>query len=263
MTKNVSTLTAVADGRIRRAAVLVVVVVAAAAAILSYAGLRDLAISADIDPCLAILLPVVIDGMILAGGLVVLHSTLSGISTSYGWFLTLAGVAVSTWGNVAAVADMDVIAKSVHALAPVSLALTVEALMRIVRHRIDVSQALEAAAAEEAARVAEEQERAERAARRAQEAEERAARRATKAGLTDTAAAMRAVLPRGDASLTDGAIAIVQAFPGRLKSAEVAAALGCTREQALRAVSRGRGRLKAMEGAPEPAHASACVLAAA
>lgn len=251
MTSKNNTLTAAADARIRHSAAAVVLIVATAAAVLSYAGLRDLAISADIYPHLAILLPVVVDGMLIAGSLVILQSVLVGVSTTYGWFLTLVGVGVSIWGNVAAVADMDVIAKSVHALPPLFLCLTIEAVMRILRHRIGVSQAVEAEvaaeAAEQAALEAAEQERAERLARREQEAQERAARRASKSGLTDTAAAMRAVLPRGDVSLTDGALTIVTAFPGRLRSADVAAALGCTPAQALRAVDRARTRLKSQE----------------
>lgn len=123
-----------ADRWIRRISTGAVIVLAIAAAILSYAGLVRLAEQAQITHRLSWLLPVVVDGLTLVGGLQVLHSVLAGVRSWYGWLLTLLGVACSVSGNVAA-SPPELLSRCVHAAPPIVLALSLEAVLRISRHR--------------------------------------------------------------------------------------------------------------------------------
>ncbi|MGV8845795.1 MAG: DUF2637 domain-containing protein [Propionicimonas sp.] len=135
-------LSARAESAIRRTSTFTVVVLAAAAAVLSYAGLTQLAVEAQIHPRLTFLLPVVVDGLTLVGGMTVLHSTLTGLRSWYGWLLTLLGVAASVVGNIAA-SPVDPLSRAVHAAPPIVLALALEALLRVYRHRVTHSHHVE------------------------------------------------------------------------------------------------------------------------
>lgn len=111
---------------------------AAAAGVLSYASLGHLAQQAGLSEHTTWLLPVVVDGLTLVGGLQVLHAVLAGLPGWYGWLLTLTGVACSVAGNVAASPDTT-LARLVHAAPPVVFALSLEALFRIYRHSAAVA----------------------------------------------------------------------------------------------------------------------------
>lgn len=154
----VSGLTPRAEKRIRFLSASTVFILAVAAAILSFTGLRDLAVKSGISPDIAFLLPLVVDGMVLTGSLGVIASALTGISTWYPWFLTLFGVAASIAGNVLA-APPDTVSRMVHAMAPATFALSIEGLLRIYR------AAAVAHAERERVRIAREDAAAERAAR--------------------------------------------------------------------------------------------------
>lgn len=117
---------------LQRASSIAVLVLAIGAAVLSFSGLQDLAISAGFDPMVAWLLPVIVDGMVLTGSLGVVASGLAGIGTWYSWLLTILGVIISVWGNVAA-APNDLVSQLVHAIAPLTFALSVEGMVRIYR----------------------------------------------------------------------------------------------------------------------------------
>jgi hypothetical protein len=151
---------------LQRASSLAVMVLAVGAAVLSFSGLQDLAISAGFSPLVAWLLPVIVDGMVLTGSLGVVASGLAGIGTWYSWLLTLLGVVVSVWGNVAA-APSDLVSQLVHAIAPVTFALSVEGMVRIYRASAHAS--------------AEREERAEQAEERRLEREARSQERILKA----------------------------------------------------------------------------------
>lgn len=123
-----------AEKALRRIAVFAVLVIAASAAILSFNGLRNLALTSGIPTELAWLLPITIDGLTLVGSLGVVHAVLTGIPSWYPWMLTLTGVGVSVWGNVAS-APPTLTAQIVHAIPPVVLALALEALLKVYRHQ--------------------------------------------------------------------------------------------------------------------------------
>lgn len=127
-------LTEAAERRLRRTANFAVVVIAISAAVLSFNGLRNLALDSGIPTELAWLFPIVVDGLTLVGSMGVVHASLSGLSTWYPWALTLIGVGMSVWGNVASAPPVWK-SQAVHAIPPLVLALALEALLKVYRYR--------------------------------------------------------------------------------------------------------------------------------
>lgn len=152
------------------------VVIAVSAMVLSYAGLLDLALDAQIHPRLALLVPIMVDGLQFVGSLGVVYSTLSGLRSWYPWLLMLMGVSVSAWGNWQAAPD-QMTAKLLHAAAPVILALVLEELLRVMRHKVTLHAEREQAEAEAAAQAVEQT---------TEQAEEQAAEQAGVAAVTKT-----------------------------------------------------------------------------
>lgn len=142
-------LSETAARRIRHLTMATVVLLALGAAVLSFSGLQQLAIQADIPVSLAWLLPVIIDGLVLTGSLGVVTATLVGARTWYFWVLTLFGVVASTAGNIAAAPD-DLTAQIVHATPPIVFALAVEGLLRVYRASAEATPASRLAAAQRA-----------------------------------------------------------------------------------------------------------------
>lgn len=143
-----------------------VLILAVSAAILSFTGLRDIAERSGIDPSLSWLFPVIVDGMVLTGSLGVIAADLVGLSTWFPWTLTMAGVAFSIGGNVAA-APPDPISQVVHAIAPATFALSVEGVLRIYRaSAIATAQREAALAAKEDKKLERDEKKAEREERR-------------------------------------------------------------------------------------------------
>lgn len=118
--------------RIRRVTVVTVLLLALAAAVMSFAGLRELALRAGYPPALAWLLPLIVDGLVITGSLGVVAASLVGLRTWYPWMLTWLGVIASVVGNVA-VAQDDWLSRAVHATPPITFALAIEGLIRIYR----------------------------------------------------------------------------------------------------------------------------------
>lgn len=141
-----SQLSVRAHARIRAVSTVTTILVALAAAVLSWHGLTLLGHQAGFGQ-LSVLLPIVIDGAMVGGAVHVLHASLTGVSTRWGWGMTLVGVAISTWGNVASAPTSGISAGIVHAVPPLALAAMVEATMRIIRHGITVGAAAQAATA--------------------------------------------------------------------------------------------------------------------
>lgn len=110
-------------------------VIALCAMVLSYAGLHTLAITAKVSPQLALLVPIMVDGLQFVGSLGVVYSTLAGLKTWYPWMLLTLGVSISAWGNWQAAPDVAT-AKLLHASSPVILALVLEELLRVMRHKV-------------------------------------------------------------------------------------------------------------------------------
>ena len=120
--------------RIRLTVTVVTILVAACSATLSWHGLTQLGRHAGLG-ALAVFLPIVIDGSMLVGALHVRYSGLTGRSTKLGWTMTLCGLALSVWGNVAGAPDLSAASAIVHAVPAVALAASIEATMQITRQR--------------------------------------------------------------------------------------------------------------------------------
>lgn len=166
-------LTVRAEKVIQRLTGFAVLTLAVSAAILSFSGLQKLAVDSGFDPSIAWLLPVIVDGMVLTGSLGVIAAGLVGLKTWYEWMLTILGVGISVAGNIAS-APQNLTAQLVHAIAPVTFALSIEGMLRIYR------ASAAAQAQREASALAAEERKAEREARAA----ERALQRQVKAEAT-------------------------------------------------------------------------------
>lgn len=150
-------LTHRAERLIRVGSVGSALVIATCAMVLSYSGLLDLALDAKIHPHLALLVPIMVDGLQFVGSLGVVYSTLSGLRAAYPWVLMLMGVSISAWGNWQAAPDF-MTARLLHAASPIILALVLEELLRVMRHKVQVHAARyeqEQAALQAAAQAAE------------------------------------------------------------------------------------------------------------
>lgn len=251
---------------IRIGSTVAVLLVFLAALTLSWNGLTELAIAAGFTPSLAWLMPVAIDGTVVAGALNTLHSSLTGKSTLYGWSLTIVGALVSTWGNVAAAGGGDFTTQVVHALAPLSLAASLHALTSTAQHRIGVAQAeAERLAQEEAQRRAEEEAAQERARKEAEKAERRAqameARKAAAPASGGQVEAMARIIeqqPEGT-SVTDIVMAVLEVFP-KPAAADLALALGKSDSpedvrSAAKAMERARAKSRKMKAEAQAASA--------
>jgi len=153
---------------IRRAMLIAVWTVVISSFVLSFSGVRELGIQAGYHPILAALLPLCLDGLVLAGSITILDAEMRGLSKKFGWTITLVGVAASVAANVATAASLGLTAQVVHAAPPVVLALALEAWLSTMRGDVRQKAAREA---QEAAELAAELEAAERAAAKAARAE--------------------------------------------------------------------------------------------
>lgn len=122
------------DKRIRQTASITVLILAVSSGVLSYNALRELAIMAGIHPILAFLFPITLDGLILAGSLLILYFAVRGKRSGYGLFLTALGVIASIAGNVVISPD-NLTYQILHATSPVVLFLSLESLMILLRAR--------------------------------------------------------------------------------------------------------------------------------
>lgn len=263
--KPASALTERGEKAIRMGSTSAVLIVFLAALTLSWNGLTELAVAAGFPSTLSWLLPVAIDGCVVAGALNTLQSSLTGKSTRYGWSLTIAGAVISTWGNVAATDGGDFVSQMVHALAPLAMAASLHALTATAQHRIDMAQAeADRLAAQEAARIAEEQAEVERqrkeqekAERRAKAMEARAAAAPASGGQVEAMTRIIEQQPEGT-SVTDAVLAVIEVFP-KPSNIELALALGKTDSpedvrSAAKALERARTKARKMKEQKEAAN---------
>lgn len=122
------------DKRIRQTASVTVLILAISSGVLSYNALRELAIKSGIDPMLAFLFPITLDGLILAGSLLILYFAVRGKRSGYGLFLTALGVIASIAGNVV-ISPNNLTYQLLHATSPIVLFLSLESLMILLRAR--------------------------------------------------------------------------------------------------------------------------------
>lgn len=125
-----------AEKWIRISAVFVMLLVATASLILSFDGLRTLAITAHVPEKLAWLFPLAVDSTILMGSLAVLRMHLGGQKAALGWGTVFFGTALSIAGNVISVKDAGMIAMALHSVPPVLIAISLELLMSLLRVNI-------------------------------------------------------------------------------------------------------------------------------
>lgn len=112
------------------------IVVAVSSAVLSFDGLKKVALDAEIPEHLAFLFPIAVDTTILMGSLAVLLYELFGVRAVFGWVTVLFGTFLSIVGNVISVKDAGLIAQVLHGIIPVLLCISLESLLRILRFNI-------------------------------------------------------------------------------------------------------------------------------
>lgn len=83
---------------------------------------------------LAFLFPITLDGLILAGSLLILYFAVRGKRSGYGLFLTALGVIASIAGNVV-ISPNNLTYQLLHATSPIVLFLSLESLMILLRAR--------------------------------------------------------------------------------------------------------------------------------
>lgn len=140
----------------------VLIAVAIAGTVLSYMGILRLGLSVGWPIWAAWLLPLAVDGMVVAGILQVLQATAAGTSRKYGWWLTAGGALVSVAANaltatpgILASVNQDILAAATHALPVITVVATLEAWLFMRRGGIHRAAADAATEAREAALTAE------------------------------------------------------------------------------------------------------------
>lgn len=228
--------------RLRKIAWLPLVIVFCASLVLSWNGLTMLGQMAGFGR-ISWLLPLVIDGTVIAGAFTVITATETLASTRFGWSLMLGGAVVSVWGNVVASSGHGLAGALTHALAPLAMALVLEAWLRTVR--LDITREQEAV--EKAAQEAAEQERRQKAAQRRQERAETPVNteksttkrpRAAKPVDEDTLTQMREAVENLDPSVSLTQKARVVLGIANVSGAVLADVLGVSVSQAYKAKER-------------------------
>lgn len=139
-----------ADRRIYVAASITAAILALCAALLSYNSLRHLAEESGIPYYLTFLFPVTLDGLILSGALMVLFYAGRGRRSWGGITLVFIGTVSSIAGNIA-VSPPTMTARLVHAAAPITLFLGLEALSTLLRQGRNEMMGIIASGQEESA----------------------------------------------------------------------------------------------------------------
>ncbi|MDD1730243.1 MAG: DUF2637 domain-containing protein [Methanospirillum sp.] len=100
--------------------------------ILSFSNLRYAAELSRIDPVLTWAWPVCIDSLLVSGSLLILRNSLRQESTRFGWIVLSVFTLVSILFNVA-VSPNNLLSQASHAIPPITLMVSVEILLSIVR----------------------------------------------------------------------------------------------------------------------------------
>lgn len=129
-----------ADIMIRRTTVATVVVLAAVAAIISYGHMHTLALLHGEQRWTAALLPLSVDGMIIAASLALLSDSRHGRRGVLPWTLLVIASGASLAANVAA-AHPALVSRIISAWPPFALIGAYEMLMRQIRHSVAAGRA--------------------------------------------------------------------------------------------------------------------------
>jgi len=111
---------------------LLTVIVLLCSFILSFSNLRYAAEISKIDPVLTWAWPLCIDSLLVSGSLLILRNSLRRESTRFGWLVLSVFTFVSIAFNVA-VSPANLLSQASHAIPPVTLMVSVEILLSIVR----------------------------------------------------------------------------------------------------------------------------------
>ena len=117
---------------------ILTVIVLLCSFILSFSNLRYAAEISLIDPVLTWAWPLCIDSLLVSGSLLVLRNSLRGESTRFGWLVLSVFTGVSIAFNVA-VSPETWISRAAHAIPPITLMVSVEILLSIVRSDLSVA----------------------------------------------------------------------------------------------------------------------------
>jgi hypothetical protein len=117
---------------------LLTVIVLLCSFILSFSNLRYAAEISLIDPVLTWAWPLCIDSLLVSGSLLVLRNSLRGESTRFGWLVLSVFTGVSIAFNVAVSPDTW-ISRAAHAIPPITLMVSFEILLSIVRSDLSPS----------------------------------------------------------------------------------------------------------------------------
>ena len=100
--------------------------------ILSFSNLRYAAEISKIDPVLTWAWPVCIDSLLVSGSLLILRNSTRRESTRFGWLVLSVFTGISIAFNVA-VSPSNLLSQASHAVPPITLMVSIEILMSIVR----------------------------------------------------------------------------------------------------------------------------------
>ena len=117
---------------------ILTVIVLLCSFILSFSNLRYAAEISLIDPVLTWAWPLCVDSLLVSGSLLVLRNSLRGESTRFGWLVLSVFTGVSIAFNVAVSPDTW-ISRAAHAIPPITLMVSVEILLSIVRSDLSSS----------------------------------------------------------------------------------------------------------------------------
>ena len=109
--------------------------IALIAFILSFDAIMHLAINNGVNPYLAWMVPLIIDGAMIVFSVSVMRATLANEGTRAGWLLIVAFTAVSVWFNIAH-SNQQLYGMVIAALAPIALFTTFETLMKQIRNTV-------------------------------------------------------------------------------------------------------------------------------
>lgn len=107
-------------------------IVAFSSFFLSFANLRESAVEAGFSPLLAWCWPICIDALLISGSLMVLRANVQGSRAAFGWGVLLVYTGISTGFNIAHSPEGWLYQAS-HAIPPISLCISIEVLMSIIR----------------------------------------------------------------------------------------------------------------------------------
>ncbi len=111
---------------------LLTIIVLLCSFILSFSNLRYAAEISKIDPVLTWAWPLCIDSLLVSGSLLILRNSIRRESTRFGWLVLSVFTGISIAFNVA-VSPSNLLSQASHAVPPVTLMVSIEILMSIVR----------------------------------------------------------------------------------------------------------------------------------